>query len=207
MGALCGKCTDAPPAATSASITLPAQTVVEPATDALFEQRNAIADKGPSLLSDISEPPTAGSQPEGPDLELAAATLDKHFSFAGTRVECKVVDVYDGDTVTVVFRFRDVLTQWKLRLHGYDSPEMKQPKSKPEDVRKAAKSAAIAARDALALLVLNKVMDAHLGGFDKYGRILADLFPTAAPEGVTAYMLRNGYGVAYYGGKKEAESV
>ena len=37
----------------------------------------------------------------------------------------KVVDVYDGDTVTIVIFNKCGFEKHKLRMYGYDSPEMK----------------------------------------------------------------------------------
>ena len=42
---------------------------------------------------------------------------------------CKVVDVYDGDTVTITILNNCAIQKYKLRMYGYDSPEMKPKKT------------------------------------------------------------------------------
>ena len=44
----------------------------------------------------------------------------------------KVVDVYDGDTITIVIFNKFSFEKHKLRMYGYDSPEMK-PKLNKEN--------------------------------------------------------------------------
>ena len=55
-------------------------------------------------------------------------------SFEGETIECKVVKVYDGDTITVVFPLKykvkgiPILGQmykWNCRLIGIDTPELR----------------------------------------------------------------------------------
>ena len=38
------------------------------------------------------------------------------FSFEGQEIECKVVSVYDGDTVKIVFPLNNTLYKWNCRL-------------------------------------------------------------------------------------------
>ena len=56
---------------------------------------------------------------------------------------CKVVNVYDGDTCKVVFRLNNQIHRWNIRMDGYDTPEMRPSKSKPnrDEEIKAAKAA------------------------------------------------------------------
>ena len=42
----------------------------------------------------------------------------------------KVVDVYDGDTITVILINKCGYEKHKLRMYGYDSPEIKPLKNK-----------------------------------------------------------------------------
>ena len=52
----------------------------------------------------------------------------EYFSLNNMEFNAKVVDVYDGDTCTVIFNLSDNLVKFKCRCRGYDSPEMKPPK-------------------------------------------------------------------------------
>lgn len=51
------------------------------------------------------------------------------FSFEGRKCEGKVVDVYDGDTVKIVFPLSDKepdrLYRWNCRLINVDTPELR----------------------------------------------------------------------------------
>lgn len=165
----------------------------------------------------ISERPTGPAQPKvrsifpdaadsSFDAELHRAVRGEDFTFAGTVTLAKVVEVYDGDTVRLVFRYRGALVQYRVRMLGYDSPEMKPPRNQPN--REAEVAAARAARAALELIALNKVLVADLGAFDKYGRVLATVYLTndlEARDGavcVNEWMVSQGHGVSYAGGTK-----
>lgn len=150
-----------------------------------------------------------GSEDLAPfDAELYRATRGADFTFAGIVTLAKVVDVYDGDTIRFTFRYRGELIQYRVRMLGYDSPEMKPPRAHAE--RDAVVAAAHKARDALSELILGKVILAALGDFDKYGRVLATLYlaDRVAALGsavcVNDWMVRQGHGVPYAGGTKAA---
>ena len=71
-------------------------------------------------------------------LNTPILTLEGYFSVA------KVVSVYDGDTCRVVIPFKGEFYKWNVRLDGYDTPEMRPSRSKPNrDVEIAAAKAAI----------------------------------------------------------------
>lgn len=141
--------------------------------------------------------------PNGQQDTLASVVRNKKdFSFDGQEFSAKVVDVYDGDTIRIVFNWRGEYVQWMARMVGYDSPEMRQPVAEPN--RDRLKAAAVAARDALRAQILDKVVIVRCGKFEKYGRILVTVF---APCGlgvtnVNEWMLSRGYGRPYDGGKK-----
>ena len=65
------------------------------------------------------------------------------FSLKDETKLCKVVDIYDGDSCKVVFKLRKNIYKWNIRMNGYDSPEMRPSKSKPnrdEEIAAAKKS-------------------------------------------------------------------
>jgi micrococcal nuclease len=104
----------------------------------------------------------------------------------------KVVEVYDGDTCTVVFYCNNQLVSGKIRLLGIDAPEIK-GKTEQE------KAKAVVARDALRALVLNKVVRLSNVAIEaKWGRILADIW--LGEMHVNDHMLQQGHAVPY-GGK------
>lgn len=131
--------------------------------------------------------------------KLERAELGKDFSFAGRAFTAKVVDFYDGDTIRVVFEFGGELVQYKARLAGYDSPEMKPLKTSAN--RDAEKIAARAARASLAEKIADQLIRIECGDFDKYGRLLVTAF-AAGGENINEWMVAQGYGVPYAGGKK-----
>jgi endonuclease YncB( thermonuclease family) len=114
---------------------------------------------------------------------------------------CKIVDVYDGDTVRGVFEHNGVYNKWTIRMYGYDSPEMR-PSRKLEN-RLEIKKNAIISRDFLKTLVLDKIVGLECLSFDKYGRVLANIYIDSIDESINDYMITNGYGYAYFGGTKK----
>jgi endonuclease YncB( thermonuclease family) len=89
-------------------------------------------------------------------------------------LSCKVVDVYDGDTCTGVLQHDGGFYKWKLRLHGFNAPEIRPLKSieNREHVIEEAKK--VKAR--LVELVMDKMITIQVVDFDKYMRIVAKLY-------------------------------
>lgn len=94
-------------------------------------------------------------------------------------VECKVVGVSDGDTITCLENGHD---QIKVRLNQIDAPE------KAQDFGNASKKA-------LSALVFGKVVGLKTNGKDKYKRTLAEVFIDG--KNVNKEMVRTGYAWAY----------
>jgi micrococcal nuclease len=109
----------------------------------------------------------------------------------------QVIEVYDGDTITVDIDlgFSLSLRGLKVRLSGIDTAEMK---SKDPGQR----ARAVAARDWLRSSCLGKQVFLQSGGQDKYGRWLGVVY---TPEGLSCNeeLVRLGHAVAYDGGKKQ----
>ena len=49
----------------------------------------------------------------------------KELSFKGQKKQAKVVSVYDGDTIQLVFPLQGELFRWTCRLSGVDTPEIR----------------------------------------------------------------------------------
>jgi micrococcal nuclease len=142
---------------------------------------------------------------------LRRATSDSAplFSLEGRRFRCKIVDVYDGDTCTAVFFLDGKLRKFKIRMNGYDSPEMKPRKNIPNraDVIRHAHEA----KEALIGQVGNGLVEVACRGWDKYGRLLGTIW-VARPQcgcqcgsnnvNVNEWMVENGFGYEYDGGTK-----
>jgi endonuclease YncB( thermonuclease family) len=106
------------------------------------------------------------------------------------------VKVYDGDTITIATRIPNDTTVYRftVRLLGIDSPEMK---SQYENE----KQLAIQSQNALATLIMDKIVRIGTITFEKYGRILANVYCEGI--NVSDWMIDNGYAVAYNGKTKQ----
>ena len=121
---------------------------------------------------------------------------------------CKVVNVYDGDTCKVVFKMNNQLSRWNIRMTGYDTPEMRPPKSQAnrDEEIKAAKEA----KDFLISKIMNKNQLVYIkcGKFDKYGRLLGEIYINKNDKkSINQIMIDEGHGYAYDGGTKKAFKV
>ena len=116
---------------------------------------------------------------------------------------CKVVDVYDGDTVTIVLFNKLSFEKHKLRMYGYDSPEMKPKLDLPNRDQEISK--AKQAKKYLSDLVLNKILKFESMGYDKYGRLLGKLYivNNCSKQEINQLMIDLGHGYPYYGGSKQ----
>ena len=123
------------------------------------------------------------------------------YKFDNKTKYCKVLDVYDGDTITVGIILEKKPFRVKVRMFGYDSPEMK-PRlnitNRLEIINKA-----IEARDELKKLILNKVViiEIQKKTWDKYGRLLGVIYSkynntvcTGYDMNINEYMISNNYG-------------
>lgn len=120
-------------------------------------------------------------------------TVEFTFPIVGGRV----IKVYDGDTITIASKlpFKDSpLYRLSVRLNGIDTPEIK---GKTEDEKTAAKIT----RDALATLILNKVVILKNIQTEKYGRILADVY--LGEIHINEWLLKERYAVKYDGDTKK----
>lgn len=127
---------------------------------------------------------------------LRNATYENTPPFNPQFTQCKVVKIYDGDTLHVAAVIGDKCHRFMIRMFGYDSPELKS-----KDI--AEKKAAIIARDVLSQRINGKIVTVEVKPIkEKYGRVLAVLRDN---EGcINDWMIANGYGKPYNGGTKEA---
>lgn len=118
-------------------------------------------------------------------------------SFRGMRMMCKVVSVYDGDTIKVVFPLMGRLYKWNCRLNGVDTPEIRTKNALEKEF-------GYFVRDQLREKLLNQVIYIDCGNFDKYGRLLVT--PYCKGMNVCSWLIENGYAFQYGGGKKNSWS-
>ena len=124
------------------------------------------------------------------------------FSFNGYKTNVKIVDVYDGDTFTGVFQYKNSIFKYKFRCYGYDSPEMKPLKSIKN--RDKIKELAIQSREKFKELTNcnERFVIVEFGDFDKYGRILAKVYRKCDNLYINDEMIKTGYAREYYGKTK-----
>jgi endonuclease YncB( thermonuclease family) len=106
------------------------------------------------------------------------------FSLKGLQTYARVVSIHDGDTLTAVFPFCEKYYKFTIRLMGIDTCEMK---SKNAQIKELADKA----RDRLVSLITGKsrydfenqvcIVQLSCHEFDKYGRLLCDIFSTMQP--------------------------
>jgi endonuclease YncB( thermonuclease family) len=113
--------------------------------------------------------------------------------------QCKVIKVYDGDTITVAAFLKGdpECYKFQVRLNGIDSPEMK---GSSENEKKHA----IISRNALSDQILNQIITLDVKGNEKYGRLLADVLYNG--KNMNEWMVQNGYAVKYDGGTKKRDT-
>jgi len=120
---------------------------------------------------------------------IVAVTAVAIVSLIEARESAEVVEVYDGDTITVKFEFGN---QARVRLIGMDAPEM------ASNVHGPASKYGPASRDHLAALIAGKTVNLEydVEKYDKYNRLLAYVF---IPGGamVNGQMLKDGYALLY----------
>ncbi len=141
---------------------------------------------------------TTRIQPTQADIDFLThhTIVTPKFTLENKCVVGKCVYVYDGDTVHVVFRIpnlNDQAYKWVIRLTGIDTPEMKS--KNPVE-----KAAAVRARDFLRGEILHKIVVVECGEFDKYGRLLGNIYINDVCMNVK--MIELGHAKAYDGGTK-----
>ena len=133
----------------------------------------------------------------------------KRFSLENQIKLGKCVDVYDGDTIQLVFPLQTELFRWTCRLTGIDTPEIR-TRNKTE------KEFGYTVRNILREKILNKMVVIECGEFDKYGRLLGKIFlreehknQSGGGEGegenpsINDWLIQNKYAFPYDGGKKQ----
>tara|TARA_Y100000996_G_scaffold388955_1_gene348962 strand:+ start:4257 stop:4712 length:456 start_codon:yes stop_codon:yes gene_type:complete len=107
-----------------------------------------------------------------------------------------VIKVYDGDTITIASKLnrQTPIYRWRIRILGIDCPEIK-TKNDTE------KKVAIIARDTLSKMILHKKVNLKNISYDKYGRILCDVYYKKIL--ISKWLLDKKLAVTYDGGTKK----
>ncbi len=111
------------------------------------------------------------------------------------RYNAKVLDVYDGDTCTILIDVGfNIHLKERCRLNGIDTPEIRTKCS-------LEKAHGIAARNHLRELILDKDIEIETVKEGKFGRYLVDIYIDGLH--VNEDMIERGYAHKYNGGKRE----
>lgn len=137
--------------------------------------------------------------------------VDRPFDFKDRKGWVRLLDVYDGDTITVLYKADNTYFKHNVRLLGIDTPEMR---------GSGAEAGLSAKHELLTLLTLDDVfmslskkeiatellkhpcmiyIECH--GYDKYGRILARVFNRQNLD-VSKRLIELGFGIEYHGGAR-----
>lgn len=119
----------------------------------------------------------------------------------GVTCQCKIVDVYDADTVTLIVPFNGKLYKVKCRLLGIDSAE-KRTKNMDE------KKVSLEATQWLSEMIKDKVIWVKCCDWGKYGgRMLGTLYMSKedldADRSINSMIVEKGYAYVYDGKKKK----
>jgi endonuclease YncB( thermonuclease family) len=145
------------------------------------------------------------------------------FTLKNIRTVGKIVDVYDGDTCTIVLIIKNDLYKFKCRLTGLDTPEIKPLLTKCNrdiEIAEAHKcknrliqlsttceiglESKIKKTDCKKIFELNtKIITVMCHEFDKYGRLLVSLFDDDNTISYNEILIKEGYAIEYNGGHKE----
>ena len=129
-------------------------------------------------------------------MDLIIVIDSPYFSICvdGKVLEAKVISVYDGDSIKVIFPLNGVLFRWSCGLNGVDTPEIRTRNLKEKEM-------GYKVRDLLRDKILNKVVTLNCGELDKYGRLLVDI--NYESENINHWLITNGYAYEYNGGRKK----
>jgi endonuclease YncB( thermonuclease family) len=132
-------------------------------------------------------------------------------SLHGEKCLAYIIDVYDGDTCTANIQSKYGVHRWKIRMCGYDTPELKAP-NETQEYKLHARTCANLLRE----LINNRTVVLQCYQFDKWGRVLADVYISNYPPSIddftenpskyisiNKYMIENTPAIQYNG--KEAK--
>ena len=135
------------------------------------------------------------------------------FTFKNMTCKCKVLDIYDADTITVAFYLDNFnYTKISVRLLGIDTPELR---GSEKELGIKARNHLIKiltdviidkdySRNEIRDLIFNKnnnIVDILFDDFDKYGRPLGTIYKNNI--NINEILIIEGYAKKYDGGTKE----
>tara|TARA_B100000886_G_scaffold220664_2_gene153372 strand:- start:11403 stop:11828 length:426 start_codon:yes stop_codon:yes gene_type:complete len=131
-------------------------------------------------------------------MKLEEVTYKDTIVFKPQITDGKVIKVYDGDTITIATTLPyegSPFFRFSVRLRGIDCPEIR---SKNENEKKCAKMA----KELLLDHIYHKIVTLENVDYDKYGRVLADVFLDG--KNITHELINKRLAVSYDGGTKHS---
>ena len=163
--------------------------------DAKEDKKNETQHKEKKELSENSSTDLEKTDLQTYHLKNCTLNNTKNFSLCDREIYAKVLEVYDGDTITIAFYFSGDFYKKRCRIYGVDCPEIK-TKNLQE------KKAGYEAKKFVENLILEKIVKVvFTKKEDKYGRLLGIVYLDMA-ERLDLHIIKNGHGVPYFGGKK-----
>ena len=134
------------------------------------------------------------------------------FTFKGITTLAKIVSVYDGDTVTLGFKWNKIYIKKSFRLYGIDTPELHPPKDDPYYQLHQQAGRMIA--NWVGEQLLNKIVWIQFTKEDKYGRLMGCIylsnqippFKNIMDNSFNQLLIDKGYAIPYFGKTKDAFS-
>ncbi len=145
------------------------------------------------------------------------------YSLNGIKTSGKIVEIYDGDTCKIVLLINNVLQKFNCRMNGIDTPEMKPPLNKPN--REIEIKNAYRCRNKVVQMCTNiipnvdidfnskkisldtntKIIYVECLEFDKYGRLLVNIYDNDTPKSLSYndMLVNEGFAKKYNGGTKD----
>jgi endonuclease YncB( thermonuclease family) len=136
---------------------------------------------------------------------MSPSIVDDPFPRKGEQFCGRVIDVYDGDTFKCNIMINGEPRTFSVRMYGYDSTEMKQPRLAPNRLVLKAKAVEDRALFVHLLSRMHGELRLTVVDHDKYGRLLCMVSkyrPGDQTIDIPKVMIAEGHGVPYFGGTK-----
>lgn len=93
----------------------------------------------------------------------------KNHIFQDMELEAYCYNIHDTDTISVLFKYKDDIIKYNIRIAGIDAPELHSDILYEHEL-------CIKGTEYLKTLILYKILKVKIQKPDKYGRLLADLY-------------------------------
>ena len=105
------------------------------------------------------------------------------------------MNIQPSESMNIVY-MPSMIYQFRVRMYGYNTEEIRQPKDEPE--REEKKVRAIQQRDWVSNHILGKMVLLECLGYDKYGRILGKVYlDNEKSQCINDIIVSTGNAVAY----------